>query len=123
MLDHFARHVKLDTNKGGWWFVLVIGCLLTASGLFGVWLQGWFYKGGFPTAATVSEVRDAFTWPAANTTAGSLFMAAVILASPLTASWTSKRRLTVFVVFTVLVIAACFVCGYFAGSRVAKILN
>ena len=115
--------MKLDTNKGGWWFILVIGLLLALSGLFGIWLQGRFYDGGFPTAATVGEVRDAFTWPAANTTAGSLFIAAVILASPLTASWTAKRRLAVFVVFTVLVITACFVCGYFAGSQVAKILN
>jgi hypothetical protein len=115
--------VKLDTNKGAWWFVTLIGLLLTVSGLFGVWLQGWFYEGGFPTAATVSEVRAAFTWPAANTTAGSLFIAAVILASPLTAPWTARRRLAVFVVFTVLVLAACFVCGYFAGDRVAKILN
>jgi hypothetical protein len=115
--------VKLDTNKGGWWFVLLLGLLLTASGLFGVWLQGWFYRGGFPTAATVGEVRGAFTWPAANTAAGSLFIAAVILASPLTASWTASRRLAVFVVFTVLVLAACFTCGYFAAGRVAKMLN
>jgi len=115
--------MKLDTNKGAWAFVTLIGSLLALSGLFGVWLQGSFYRGGFPTAATLGEVRGAFTWPAANTTAGSLFIAAVILASPFTASWTVKQRLSVFVVFAVSVIAVCFVCGYFAANRVANILN
>lgn len=115
--------MKLDKNKGAWLFVSAVGLLLTAGGLFGVWLQGRFYEGGFPTAATVSEVRDAFTWPTAFTMAGSLVVAAVILASPLTASWTASRRLVGLVVFALLVLAACFVCGYFAGGRVAKILN
>jgi hypothetical protein len=115
--------MKLDTNRGAWVFVTVIGSLLALSGLCGVWLQGLFYRGGFPTAATLGEVRGAFTWPAANTTAGSLFIAVVILASPFTESWTVKRRLSVFVVFAVSVITACFVCGYMAANRVANILN
>ena len=104
-------------------FVSLIGLLLTAGGVFGVWLQGSFYHGGFPTAATVAEVRDAFTWPTAFTTAGSLVLSAVILVSPLTASWTRTRRLIGLVLFAVFVLAACFVCGYFAASRVANILN
>jgi hypothetical protein len=115
--------MKLDTNKAAWLLVCLVGSLLTAGGLFGVWLQGRFYDGGFPTAATVGEVRDAFTWPTAFTTAGSLVLAAVILISPLTASWTTTRRLVGFISFALFVIAACFVCGYFAGSRVANILN
>lgn len=105
------------------WIALVIGALLTAGGVFGVWLQGWFYEGGFPTAATVGEVRDAFTWPTAFTTAGSLVVTAVILSSPLTSSWSTSRRLATFVTFALLVLVACTVCGHLAGSRVAKILN
>jgi hypothetical protein len=115
--------MKLDTNRAAWWFVCLVGSLLTAGGLFGVWLQGRFYDGGFPTAATVGEVRDAFTCPTAFTTAGSLVLAAVILISPLTVSWTTTRRLVGFISFALFVIAACVACGYFAGSRVAKILN
>jgi hypothetical protein len=105
------------------WIALVVGAGLTAGGLFGVWLQGRFYEGGFPTAATVGEVREAFTWPTAFTTAGSLIVAAVILSSPLTGSWPTSRRFATFVIFAVLVLVACTVCGHFAGSRVAKILH
>jgi hypothetical protein len=105
------------------WIVLVVGVLLTAGGVFGVWLQGRFYEGGFPTAATVGEVRDAFTWPTAFTTAGSLVVAAVILSSPLTSSWQTSRRLATFVAFALFVLVACTVCGHFAASRVAKILH
>lgn len=115
--------MKIDTHKGAWWFVAVAGVVLTAGGVFGVWLQGWVYEGGFPTPATVGEVRAAFTLPAAVTTAGSLIVTAVLLVSPLTAAWTPTRRLSSFVCFGVVVLAACTVCGYLAGSRVAKILN
>jgi hypothetical protein len=110
-------------NRGGWWLILLSGALLTGLGLFGVWLQGSFYEGGFPTPATVGEVRAAFTWPTAFTTAGSMIVVAVIMASPLTNSWPTRRRLVGFAVFGLTVLIACFVCGYFAGNRVAGILN
>ena len=122
-LGGITRTVKINTHIAAWWFVAVAGVVLTAGGLFGVWLQGWVYEGGFPTPATVGEVRAAFTLPAAVTTAGSLIVAAVLLASPLTATWTPTRRLGAFVCFAVLVLVACTVCGHLAGSRVAKILN
>src|SRR6185295_15680434 len=109
-------------NKAAWWFVSLIGAVLTVGGLCGVWLQGRFYENGFPTAATVGEVRAAFTWPTAFTTAGSLIVATVILASPLTSSWSSSRRNVIFVTFVLLVLFACIACGHFAGSRVARIL-
>jgi len=115
--------VKINTHIAAWWFVSLVGIVLTAGGLFGVWLQGRFYEGGFPTAATVGEVRDAFTWPTAFTTAGSLVVAAVILASPLTSSWPMSRRYVAFVTFALLVLVACAICGHFAGSRVARILH
>lgn len=105
------------------WIVLVVGALVTAAGLFGVWLQGPFYEGGFPAVATVEEVRGAFTWPTAFTTAGSLMVAAAILASPLTASWPTSRRLAAFIFFALLVLVACTICGHIAGSRVARILH
>lgn len=115
--------MKLDTNKGAWLFVALIGLLLMAGGLFGVWLQGRFYEGGFPTAATIGEVRDAFTWPTAFTSAGSLILAAVILVSPLTVTWSVKRRLSVLGLFALFVLVACFIAGHFAAGHVAKILN
>jgi hypothetical protein len=115
--------MKLDTNRVGLLLVALVGLLLTAGGLFGVWLQGSFYESGFPTSATVDEVRAAFTWPTAFTTAGSLVLAVIILASPLTAPWTAKRRFVWFGVLAFLVLAACFVCGYLASHRVAKILH
>lgn len=122
-----------DRQKGGlvknkshivvWCFIAVVGIALTVGGLFGVWLQGRFYEGGFPVAATIGEVRAAFIWPTAFTTAGSLVVAAVILASPLTSAWSERRRYIVFATFALLVLAACNVCGHYAGSRVASILH
>lgn len=105
------------------WILLLIGALTTAGGLFGVWLQGLFYRGGFPTAATFGEVRSAFTWPTALTTLGSLIVAGVLFASSITASWSPRRRLVVFISFGVFVLLACAVCGHFATARVANILN
>ena len=115
--------MKINTHIAAWWFVALIGAVFTAGGLFGVWLQGRFYDGGFPTAATIGEVRQAFTWPTAFTTAGSVILAAVILASPLTTAWPSSRRVVVFVVFALLVLVDCTVCGHLAGSRVSRILH
>lgn len=105
------------------WIVLILGVILTSGGLFGVWLQGLIYKNGFPTPATVNEVRLAFTLPAAVTTAGSLIVASSILESSLTKSWTTTRRTVVFVSFAVFVLIVCAICGHLAGSRVATILN
>jgi hypothetical protein len=110
--------VKINTDKGAWWFVALLGLLLTSGGLFGVWLQGLFYEDGFPTPATVGEVRAAFTLPTAFTTAGSLIVAAVILASPATATWPMSRRAVAIITFALLVLLACTVCGHLAGSRV-----
>ena len=122
-LGGITHTVKINTRIAAWWFVALVGFGLTTGGLFGVWLQGRFYEGGFPTAATVGEVRNAFTGPTAFTTAGSLVVAAVILASPLTSSWPTSRRYVAFVAFALLVLVACTVYGHFAGSRVARILH
>lgn len=105
------------------WIVLTMGVILTAGGLFGVWFQGVVYEKGFPTPATVGEVRAAFTLPAAVMTAGSLLVATIILASPLTDLWTRTRRIAALVSFAVFVLVACTICGHLAGSRIAKILN
>jgi hypothetical protein len=105
------------------WALLVMGALATLGGLSGVWLQGAFYRGGFPTPATFGEVRAAFTWPTAFTTFGCLTIAGVLFASPITASWSPHRRLVVFLAFGVFVLLACGVCGHLATARVAGILN
>jgi hypothetical protein len=105
------------------WIVLMLGALATIGGLFGVWLQGAFYRGGFPTAATFGEVRSAFTWPTAFTSFGCLTVAGVLFASPITAPWSLRRRLVVFLSFGVLVLLACGICGHLATARVADILN
>jgi hypothetical protein len=105
------------------WVAVIIGIILTVGGLFGIWFQGLVYEKGFPTPATIGEIRLAFTLPTVVTTTGSLLVAAVILASPLTAYWTTKRRFMAFICFAVFVLVLCSICGYLAGSRVAKILN
>lgn len=105
------------------WIALVVGALLTAGGLFGVWLQGMFYEGGIRTAATFGEVRAAFTWPTMFTTLGTLMVSGVLLESPLTATWSSRGRLVAFICFGAFVLAASVICGHLATSRVAKILN
>lgn len=115
--------MKVKARKGAWWAVAGAGVVLTAGGLFGVWLQGAVYEKGFPTPATIGEIWGAFTLPTAFTTAGSLIVAAVLLASPLTAAWTPTSRFGAFICFTILVLVACAVCGHLAGSRVAHILN
>jgi len=105
------------------WLALVIGLLLTLGGLVGVWLQGRFYRGGFPTAATLGEVRSAFTLPAMITALGSLTIAGVILASRITSSWSPGRRLAVFICFGVFVLAGCMFCGHLAALHVSEILR
>ena len=105
------------------WILLLIGALATVSGLFGVWLQGFFYRGGFPTAATFGEVRSTFTCPTALTTLGSLIVTGMLFASPITALWPPRRRLIVFICFSVLVLVTCAVSGHLATTRVARILN
>jgi hypothetical protein len=115
--------MKVNARKSAWWAVAVAGVVLTAVGLFGLWLQGAVYEKGFPTPATIGEIWVAFTLPTAVTTAGSLILAAVLLASPLTAAWTPTSRFGAFISFTVLVLVACAVCGHLAASRVANILN
>jgi hypothetical protein len=105
------------------WIALVVGVLLTAGGLAGVWLQGMFYEGGFPTAATFEEVRSAFTWPTMFTTLGTMVVTGILLASPLTAPWSSRRRLVVFICFCAFVLATSAICGHLATKRVANILN
>ena len=99
------------------------GFLLTAGGLLGVWLQGCFYEGGFPTAATLGEVRTAFMGPTIFTTSGALVSSAVILTGPFSASWTLKRQLFGLALFAAVVLAAAMVCGHLAGSRVVHNLN
>ncbi len=105
------------------WIILVFGALLTAGGLFGVWLQGTVYQDGFPTPATFGEVRFAFTGPTAVTTLGTLVVSGVLFSSSITAGWSPRRRLAVFVCFGVVVLLACAACGHLATARVAKILN
>ncbi len=104
------------------WLLLVVGLLITVGGLFGVWLQGSFYRRGFPTAATFGEVRMAFTWPTAVTTFGSLIVSGVLFSSPITAKWTPRRKLVTFIFFAVFVLLACAVCGHLATTRIADIL-
>jgi len=105
------------------WIALVGGVLLTAGGIFGIWVQGLFYQGGFPTPATFGEVRLAFTLPAAVTTLGSMVVSGVLFASSLTASWSQRKRLAVFIGFGVIVVLGCVICGHLATVRVAEILN
>ncbi len=105
------------------WIILVLGVVTTIGGLFGVWLQGAFYRGGFPTPATFGEVCSAFTLPTAFTSFGCLTVGGVLLASPVTVSWSPRRRLVIFVSFGILVLLACGVCGHLATARVADILN
>jgi hypothetical protein len=50
-------------------------------------------------------------------------VAGVLFASPITDSWTPRRRLIVFVSFGVFVLLACGICGHLATARVAGILN
>ncbi len=102
---------------------MLIGVLLTTGGLFGVWLQGLFYRGGFPTPATFGEVRAAFTWPAMFTALGSLMVAGVLLASSLTTAWSARRKLVALFVFAVFVVLGCVLCGHLAAVRVAGLLN
>lgn len=105
------------------WISLVLGAFATVAGIAGIWLQGSFYRGGFPTAATFSEVSSAFTWPAGFTAFGCMTVAAVLLSSSATSSWSSRRRMSVFLVFGVTVLIACAVSGHLAAMRVATILR
>lgn len=115
--------ITLRDRKIFAWIVFVVGALLTVSGLAGVWLQGKFYQGGFPVAATFGEVRSAFTWPTAFTTLGSLIIAGLLFASPITATWSSRRKLVTLICFGAFVLATAALLGHLAATRVGKILN
>jgi hypothetical protein len=105
------------------WIVLSIGLLVTAGGMCGVWVQGLFYQGGFPTAATPGVVRDAFTWPTLFTTLGTMIVSGILLAGPLGPHWSHRRRVGAFLCFSALVLITVSVCGHLAMRRVAAILN
>ena len=101
------------------YIALITGLILTAGGLFGVWLQGIFYEGTLEPY-TVDEVRLAFIMPTIVTTIGCMFVATVTLVSPLTEPWTKKRRVALVALFASLVLGICIMCGHLAGSRVSK---
>ena len=105
------------------WIALLVGVLLTITGLFGVWVQGLFYRGGFPTPATFGEVRMAFTLPAAVTTLGSLIVTCVVFASSIALTWSPRQKLTVVVCYGVIVLLGCGVAGHLATTRIASMLN
>ena len=112
MLGGITRSIKMSTHRGEWWLAAAFGVVLTAGGLFGVSLQGALEPDG-----PLNELRLAFILPTAVTTSGSLMIAAVLLASPLTSAWTLARRLLALFCFAVLVLITCTVCGYLAVSR------
>lgn len=100
-----------------------IGVAVTALGLFGVWFQGVFYENSMLKGPTVEEVRAAFTWPTACTTAGGIICTAGLLASPMTSSWPMSKRLVTLIVFAGIVILTCVLCGFIASNRLQHLLT
>ncbi|MCW1914871.1 hypothetical protein OJ996_14885 [Luteolibacter sp. GHJ8] len=100
---------------------LVMGVLVIAGGIFGIWLQGEFYPPALEefTQATEKEIRMAFFLPGAVTLAGGLLVAPVILSSPLTRGWTASRRALVYALFAGSVILLCYLAAVSAAARAA----
>jgi len=115
--------MKLHLEQGGWWLILLTGVGMTLAGLFGVWLQGPFYNGGFPTAATFDEIHVAFTWPTAFTACGGMLLTTVILVSPFTRAWNQRGRFVVLAVFVFLLLLACHIAGLLATRWVEDMLT
>jgi len=115
--------MKPSDGKLLWGIVAAIGVGVTLCGLFGIFLQGWVNRNGFPSAATKGEVAIMFTWPVAAMVTGCLMLSAMIFASPFTSEWLVERRLKVFVLFGATVLGLAHVAGWLAANQVSKLLN
>jgi hypothetical protein len=92
-------------------------------GVFGIYCQGPFWASGVVAAMNPGENALALGLPAGVSLAGALLLAYVILASPLTAHWTPRKRAVVFAVVGSSVLVACAVAARFAGHVVSRKLQ
>nr|WP_193210871.1 hypothetical protein [Luteolibacter marinus] len=60
--------------------------------------------------------------PGFVTTAGCLLVAPVILCSPITANWSTRRRAIVYLAFAGLLLGACAVAGLVSAAKIGKFL-
>lgn len=102
---------------------LTCGVVLLLGGLFGIYYQGPFWASGVVAALNPNEDALALGLPAGVTLAGSFLLSYVLLASPLTAHWSSRKRSVSFAVFALGVLAACGIAAWFAGQIAGKKLQ
>jgi len=103
--------------------VLICGILLLLGGLFGVYYQGPFWASGVVAAMNPEEDALALGLPVSVTLAGAFLPSYVLLASPLTAHWSLKKRGVAFAVFAVAVLAACAGASWLAGQVAGRELQ
>ena len=97
---------------------LVLGGLLLLGGIFGIWLQGPFYRAwGY---LIPEDFRLAFVLPSATTAAGCLILAPVILCSPLTSKWTPFRRANSYIGGFLGGLVLCTIAGAVAAAGIQK---
>lgn len=95
---------------------LICGTILLLGGVFGIYYQGPFWASGVVAAMNPDEDALALGLPVGVTLAGVFLISYVLLASPLTAAWSPQRRIVVYVVFALSVLAACGVAAWLAGQ-------
>ncbi|NLF16561.1 MAG: hypothetical protein GX595_04795 [Lentisphaerae bacterium] len=86
-----------------------LGLVMSAAGVFGVWVQGdvWGDLGGMIRGnLNVSELYLILGLPAGVTAAGALLVSWAILGSPVAGTWTARRRNATFAAYAAVLISA-----------------
>jgi hypothetical protein len=116
-LSHMTQHAQASVIS------LVCGVVLLLGGLFGIYYQGPFWASGVVAGMNPDEDALALGLPAGVTLAGAFLLSYVLLASPLTAHWSSRKRGASFAVFAFGVLVACGIAAWFAGQVAGKKLQ
>ena len=100
---------------------LTLGIVLTAGGVFGLYLSGHFWTVSAMT--NWDEDAAAIGLPVIVILAGTFIHSYVLLTGPLLARFSSRTRLVVYTLYGVTLIATCGIVSRFAGRIAAAILH